>query len=165
MAKEINKFGRRIRPVAGYEGRYGVTDRGEVMSMNGEYLLKPYRGQYVMLSGKCFRLDYLVARAFVPNVRMCSELRHKDGDVLNCRADNLEWVDERPRTRVNFGKPKVAVNCLDDDYKVIRTYPSVSSAAKALGISQPGISNAMRTGKRCGGYRWSMALEGDEEKK
>ena len=164
MVKEINKFGRRIRPVAGYEGRYGVTDRGEVMSMNGEYLLKPYRGQYVMLSGKCFRLDYLVARAFVPNVRMCSELRHKDGNALNNRGDNLEWVDEKPKTRVNFGRPKVAVNCLDNDYKVIKTYPSVNSAAKELGLRQPNISRAMRNGMRCGGYRWSMVLEGAELK-
>lgn len=154
---------RRMQPIRGFENRYAVTDLGEVINVRGDYQLNPVRGTYVNLGRKWFRIDYLVARAFVPNVRMCSELRHKDGNPMNNRADNLEWVDEKPKTRVNFGRPKVAVNCLDNDYKVIKTYPSVNSAAKALGLRQPNISRAMRNGMRCGGYRWSMVLEGDKE--
>lgn len=154
---------RRMQPIRGFENRYAVTDLGEVINVRGDYQLNPVRGTYVNLGRKWFRIDYLVARAFVPNVRMCSELRHKDGNPMNNRADNLEWVDGKPRLRVDFGRPKIAVNCMDDDYKIIRTYPSVNSAAKALGLRQPNISRAMRSGMKCGGYRWSMVLEGDKE--
>ena len=154
---------RRIQPIHGFENKYAVTDLGEVINVRGDYQLNPVRGTYVHLGGKWFRIDYLVARAFVPNIRMCGELRHKDGDPINNRADNLEWVDGKPRLRVDFGRPKIAVNCMDDDYKIIRTYPSVNSAAKALGLRQPNISRAMRSGMKCGGYRWSMVLEGDKE--
>lgn len=154
---------RRMQPIRGFENRYAVTDLGEVINVRGDYQLNPVRGTYVNLGRKWFRIDYLVARAFVPNVRMCSELRHKDGNPMNNRADNLEWVDGKPRLRVDFGRPKIAVNCMDDDYKIIRTYPSVNSAAKALGLRQPNISRAMRNGMKCGGYRWSMVLEGDKE--
>lgn len=154
---------RRMQPIRGFENRYAVTDLGEVINVRGDYQLNPVRGTYVNLGRKWFRIDYLVARAFVPNVRMCSELRHKDGNPMNNRADNLEWVDGKPRLRVDFGRPKIAVNCMDDDYKIIRTYPSVNSAAKELGLRQPNISRAMRSGMRCGGYRWSMVLEGDDK--
>lgn len=161
-SKEITMFGLRVKPIPGFEGKYGISNQGDVINLRGEYILKPYRGIYINLGRKYFRIDYLVARSFVPNIRLSRELRHKDGNALNNRADNLEWVDEKPKTRVNFGRPKVAVNCLDNDYKVIKTYPSVNSAAKELGLRQPNISRAMRNGMRCGGYRWSMVLEGDE---
>lgn len=164
--------GRRIRPIPGFENKYAVSDRGEVINVRGDYQLNGYRGIYVNLGKKKFRIDYLVARAFVPNIRMCQRIIHKDGDQTNNRADNLEWTDLSHRDRTNlynpdgvcatFGKPKVAVNCMDEDYRIIKTYPSVNSAAKALGLSQPNISRAMRNGMKCGGYRWSMVLEGDE---
>lgn len=35
----------------------------------------------------------LVAETFVPNPDHKKYIRHKDGNKLNNRADNLEWVD------------------------------------------------------------------------
>lgn len=35
----------------------------------------------------------LVAEAFVPNPEGKKNIRHKDGDIRNNQADNLEWVD------------------------------------------------------------------------
>jgi hypothetical protein len=42
----------------------------------------------------------LVARAFVPNPNGHKSVAFKDGDVLNVKAENLEWV---PRRDVPFG--------------------------------------------------------------
>ena len=159
------KNGRRIQSIHGFENKYAVTDLGEVINVRGDYQLNPVRGTYVYLGRKWFRIDYLVARAFVPNMKMCKELKHKDGDKLNNRADNLEWTDEVQLSRYGFGRPKVAVQCMDKDYRIIKVYPSVNSAAKELGLHQPNITRAARHGGRCGGYYWSMVLGYGEEGK
>ena len=36
----------------------------------------------------------LVAETFIPNPTGKKYVRHLDGDILNNRADNLEWSDE-----------------------------------------------------------------------
>lgn len=37
------------------------------------------------------QVHYLVAEAFVPNPNNFTNIRHIDGNILNNRADNLEW--------------------------------------------------------------------------
>lgn len=36
-------------------------------------------------------VHYLIAEAFVPNPHKYEYLLHKDGDIKNNHADNLEW--------------------------------------------------------------------------
>lgn len=36
---------------------------------------------------------YMVAKTFVPNPKNLPYVRHKDGNKMNNRADNLEWSD------------------------------------------------------------------------
>ena len=40
-----------------------------------------------------FRVDKLVAKAFIPNTFNLRFIYHKDGNVANSRVDNLEWCD------------------------------------------------------------------------
>ena len=44
---------------------------------------------------KNFLVAYLVAKNFVPNPDNLPYVRHKDGNKLNNRADNLEWSDTK----------------------------------------------------------------------
>ena len=109
------------KDIAGYEGKYQVSDLGRVRSLDrlvpaacalskGKQVVnylrkgvikKPHIAgksgyQYVALSigdkAKEYSVHRLVARAFIPNPDNLPEVNHKDENHLNNQADNLEWV-------------------------------------------------------------------------
>lgn len=112
------------RPVVGYEGLYEVSDTGQVRSMNynktgvpgllhpevkkGEGTL-PYL-RVIMHKDKRqkkFLVHRLVAQAFIPNPQGLPQVNHKDGDVQNNKAENLEWCDARYNTTYGDAKKKM----------------------------------------------------------
>lgn len=115
-------------PVEGYEGRYEVSNLGRIKSLartvinTGRVLKEKYncfhlkRGGYhsVLLSKdtvkSTIQLHRIVAKAFLPNPDNKRVVNHIDGDKLNNRADNLEWVSYRENSchyyaKVTGGKP------------------------------------------------------------
>lgn len=114
-------------PLAGYEGVYVVSSEGYVEGLsrtavdgrpvNGRRM-KPYlhpttrRLTLSLRRGGRPRHPYLhilVAKAFVPNPDGHSSVKFKDGDVTNCRADNLVWCahgkkpsDFKPSAKINL---------------------------------------------------------------
>lgn len=93
-------------PVVGYEGRYEVSNLGNVKSLNYENkgyvkLLKPgvikkgYLYVYLTKNGKekRFFIHRLVAEAFIPNWFDDPQVNHIDEDKTNNNVDNLEWCD------------------------------------------------------------------------
>lgn len=58
----------------------------------------------------------------------------------------------------NKSKPIIA---LTDDGIIVAQYESSREAAEKIGVSYKAISNALRSGRRSGGYRWQYA---DQEK-
>ena len=44
------------------------------------------------INGKRYKIHRFIAELFVPNPEHKTEVNHKDGNKLNNRADNLEWV-------------------------------------------------------------------------
>lgn len=106
----------RSMPMEGYEGLYAISNFGRVKScthtetckINGkqvtrtriEHIHKTYRmtSKYARVQlcknskSRWFRVDYLVALAFVPNPNNYTFVSHKDGDMNNNNADNLSWV-------------------------------------------------------------------------
>lgn len=88
-------------PVVGYEGRYEVSDLGQVRRVGGR-LLKPGRvrgHRHVSLCGdgkpRSVRLHLLVLEAFVGPRSAGLEARHLDDDGDNNRLDNLCWGTRR----------------------------------------------------------------------
>lgn len=92
-------------PVPGYEGRYSVSDFGNVMSMNWNNtdllkILKPARGSHGYLQVNLWKNDKpksnlvhsLVASAFIGERRKGLHINHKSGIKTDNRASNLEYV-------------------------------------------------------------------------
>ena len=90
------------RPVAGYLGRYEVSDRGRVRHVGAKRCMRPqrhWRGYLrVQLYGgagrrrRNHRIHLLVAGAFIGPRPAGFTVDHLDGDKRNNAAANLEYV-------------------------------------------------------------------------
>ncbi len=144
--------------IPGY--KYCVSRNGEIINIE----TGKHKAQHISNSGywyislwkdgkskSCF-VHRIVAEAFVPNPNKKPEVNHKDGNKLNNRADNLEWVtgaenkrhcrevlgkiNRNPNTEAAHNACKKKVICISTGEK----YESVTSAAKAIGVSQGHMS-------------------------
>lgn len=95
------------RPITRYDGKYEVSNFGEVRNASTKRVLKRvinnrggYWQVYVWIDGKtCGRnVHRLVAEEFIPNPDNLPCVNHKDGDYLNPREDNLEWCTHQHNT-------------------------------------------------------------------
>lgn len=75
---------------------YEISDSGRVRNkltrrihkMQSRVLLTDASGKH-----KLFQVNQLVAKSFIPNPHGFDWLKHIDGNILNCRADNLKWIE------------------------------------------------------------------------
>lgn len=183
------------KPIKGYEGIYEVSNLGRVKSVtrmcwNGsvwwkkpEQMIKPQpshkRNNYVYIGlckhgkPKTLKLHRLVATAFVPNPHDYPQVNHKDENVLNNTADNLEWVTAQQncdygnhncnlRDSVRRSAKFKAASKLREKKvaqiegtNVVKVWNSVTEAARKTGCSESAISMCC-TGVRNThhGFRW-----------
>lgn len=99
-------------PIEGYEGLYSVSNKGRVRSearvieyRNGHKVSVPEKIKAHTLDGKGyprvvlhknnqqrhFTIHQLVARAFIGPQKPGTQVRHKNGDKLDFRLENLEY--------------------------------------------------------------------------
>jgi len=93
-------------PIPGYEGRYSVSDQGDVMSMNYNRLdllkiMQPHKGRFGYLSivlfkgnretRRRFQVHQLVMLAFVGPRPEGLQINHKNGIKTDNRLANLEY--------------------------------------------------------------------------
>jgi hypothetical protein len=74
-------------------------------------------------------LARIMAVKFVKNPNNCKYITFKDGDSLNCKAENLEWTDINPCSEV-FNYQNKKVEKFDLKTREIKIYPALSQVKK-----------------------------------
>jgi hypothetical protein len=121
--------------------------------------------QYVGLhkNGKreTFRIHRLVALSFIPNPENKPEVNHKDENINNNKADNLEWLTSKENA--NFGTrtekvikiQRIKTVKLDDGLNLIKIYDSFAQAAIDNNVTDSCIVRVCK-GRylHSNGFRW-----------
>ena len=96
------------KDIEGFEKRYQVSSWGRVRNKLTKGIVKPYVNSKGYLKvglwysrGKTakFRVNRLVAAAFIPNPYSLPQVNHKDGNKMNNSITNLEWMTNEENQR------------------------------------------------------------------
>ena len=152
-----------------FDRKYKISSLGRIMSYYGtvQKLMTPQKDNYgeliVMLTSRdretChnIRIGKAVAQHFVPNPNNYKFIRHKDGNKLNCRADNIEWCELTSKMQNQYAGFQKRVNQYTPDGTYLRTFDSIQEAKAETGANN--IGGACKTGKSAGGYIWRCEEE------
>lgn len=149
------------RDVPGYEGRYQVSNCGNVRSLPGDRragrILAPnkmpngYLGIILGRGSKMHMVHRLVASAFVTG-DTALQVNHKNGSRASNRASNLEWTTCSDNHRHSYRELTRKKHALTRRVTVgAVTYGSVLEASRACGVAPGSIASAALKGHRCKG--------------
>ena len=173
------------KDIPGYENLYQASESGDVRSIThpvsgpkgstiikyGRILKQQMNGGYktCILSkdgeSKVFTVHRLIASTFIPNPDNKPQVNHIDGDKLNNKVTNLEWVtqSENMQHAKNSGlwSPKhcgdverdihgIRVRCMTDQ----KVYSSITQAAKFYGMDFESVKESILLKRPRKGYQF-----------
>ncbi|SCW57420.1 HNH endonuclease [Paenibacillus tianmuensis] len=151
------------REIAGYETLYQISNYGRVKSLGNsqdrqEKILKQqlqrdgYKRVWLYKKGlkrKRFPVHRLVANAFIPNPLRKEQVNHQNGNKLDNRLENLNWMTRKENIAhayetglVKKNKNPVIATHLDTGEQ--RQFKSQKEASRELGFYMKNISNVLK---------------------
>jgi hypothetical protein len=156
------------KDIPGYEGRYQVSDRGNVRSLSHRVRLvvhgvettrhSPGRqlrpaasplGHLTVVLGKgnTQQVHGLVALAFIGPRPTAADVAHRDGEPGNNMPSNLRYAtrSENNQDKVFHGRARLSVAQIERVREEARTGPrgTKTALAQELGVSQSTISDVL----------------------
>lgn len=174
------------KDIRGFEGMYQVSNLGNIKSLsrkarisNGKYrtvggqIITPMMcsGGYLEVNlyshGKRFvrLLHRVVAEAFIPNPHGYPQINHKDENITNCAADNLEWCTAKynanygtRNSRMMENREFRPVDQYDKYGNFIKHYDKIADAESETGASTTAIIRVCKGKQHTSlGYVWKYS--------
>jgi len=133
--------------IDGYKNIF-ISSFGRVKYENGiignGYEFSGYLG--ISIGGKNYKAHQLVAKVFLPNINNKLIVNHKDGNKLNSKLDNLEWITHKENSihaySTGLNKNTKQIIQFDLNMNKIKEFISINEASRELNISSLKISNS-----------------------
>lgn len=162
------------KDIQGYEGKYQISNLGNVYSLITNKILKPrltLDGYYqvdLCKNGvkKHLYIHRLVAQSFLDNPKNYKIVNHKDENSMNNIVSNLEWCNSTYNNNYGNCKRKISeansikINQYDMDGNFIKQWLGINNIERCLKINKGNICMCCK-GKRnnAGGYKWKYIQE------
>ena len=152
---------------------YEISTKGNVRNKTNRRILKPQAfgaTGYKQVSLKIketnkFQKRYihrLVAQTFIDNPENKREVNHINGDKLDNRLSNLEWVTSsenqiKRHQQGNIQTSNRKIGRFDLDGNLLEEYESIINAARAMGVQRGAIDSAVyKRHKTSCGFIWDF---------
>lgn len=162
------------KDIKGYEGKYQVSNLGNVKSLNynhtgKERILKTqnkhgYLSVCLGSSQAQKQIHRLVAETFIDNPNKLPYVNHKDENKTNNCVDNLEWCDAKYNSNYGTNAERIAkneskpINQYDLQGNFIKSWNSGTEIKRILGYSNGDICNCCRGKQKTAyGFKWQYA--------
>lgn len=165
------------KDVIGFEGKYQVSNFGNVRSLNYDrsHKIKNMSLTYNKNNGylelkfhirpKCYYkiVHRLVAEAFIPNPDNLPEVNHKDENKKNNCVDNLEWCTGKYNVNYGTGHKRATKNIIKTLGRCVQcietgeVFRTMADAGRKYNINPGNIGNACiyrNYTPTAGGYHW-----------
>jgi hypothetical protein len=149
------------------EKKYFVSNLGRFKNSFGiimeNYKINDNGYIRVFIYNRTYALHRLIALAFIENPQNKEQVNHIDGNKINNRVDNLEWVtnseNQLHKYQIGLGNNFTRkINQYDLEWNFIKEFESIALASKELNIGKTniwGVLNKIR--KTAGGFIWKYS--------